>query len=1114
MNNIYKAPMSESADFARLCQAIREGVSPCSVFGVSDSQKVHLSAAALEGRAVLFVTYTQERAERAAEDFKTYLKVEPVVFPARTSLLRATAQSHETTFERITALYKIMDGAKVVTASIEGLLQKNMPKYRFEALRKTITLSTQTEPHALAAFLVEAGYTSQPLAEHEGQFSLRGGILDIFPVGGENLVRLEFFGDEIDSMRLADAQTQRSIRRIDQVEILPAKELCISEHQRLRGKEALKGQLLAYVKRAQKTELEAAQQAEQVFMPIIDQLEGDFQPQDELLPYFFTEYNSILDFMPEDTVVVLDEPKRLRERGDNTRLEFEEQFKDLLSRGSVLPLHAKNIHPVEDFYLRIKENSVLALQSLTTTTPDVEPRAIFTFATRSMQSFQNKLELLAQELTAYQLRGYKVVICAGGKSRGSRLVQELELLNVYAQYTESETVAAKNGEVFILPDSITHGFEYPEIKFALISDKDIFTQSRKKLIRKAKKYKGGTIESFAELTVGDYIVHESHGIGVYEGIVKIQTDGVFRDFITIRYQGTDKLYVPVEQMDKVQKYIGGEEAKPKVNKLGSKEWANTKAKVKRAIADMTDELIALYRARENTPGHAFAPDTPWQKEFEDDFPYEETPDQLQCIDEIKADMESGRIMDRLLCGDVGYGKTEVALRAAFKAVMDGKQVAFLAPTTILVQQHYNTVKNRMANFGINIEHLSRFRTLKEKQRIISEIKAGTVDIVVGTHALLSKEVQFKDLGLLIIDEEQRFGVAHKEKIKQIKKNVDVLTLTATPIPRTLHMSLIGVRDMSIIENPPEERYPVQTYVVEYNRVMIRDAIVKELSRGGQVYYVYNRVQSIDSFAIQLSELVPEAKIAIGHGQMPEAELEKVMLAFYNGDYDILLCTTIIESGLDISRVNTIIVHDADKFGLSQLYQLRGRVGRSNRLAYAYFTFQRDKVLTEVAEKRLNAIRELTEFGSGFKIAMRDLEIRGAGNLLGAEQHGHMAQVGYDLYCKLIKETVLEAQGKTEAVPLETSVDLKIDAYIDSSYIKNEVQKLNAYKRIAAIGSKAEMDDVLDELIDRYGEPPYEVINLLNISYLRSLASRAGIMKITQKDNSVTLTYAPGTEINF
>jgi len=1107
MVKLYQEALKTSADYNRLEKCVREGVSPISVFGLSDGQKNHIAAALADGKGLLFISATPGQAERAAQDLTAFCGEEAVLFPAREWLLPAQFQSQEMETQRIEALYRILDGGRIVAAPVEALLYNFMPPHRYQKLRRTITDNSRIDLKELHLYLAEAGYKSVEQVEGTGQYSVRGGIIDIFPAGRNQAVRIELFDDEVDSIREFNADTQRSTHKISECTLLPASEACLSEHQKVLGAQLLKGQLAAF--RGKCKDQQAIANAGDNFGMVIDILEqGGIPDQAEgLMPYFYPDYTTLLDFLPEDSMVVLDEPKRLRERAENLLLEFTELFKDLLAQGKVLPLHADIFQTMDALLTKLKPHIMVTMQSITGANPDMAPKAIFSFDGRTMQAFHGKIEFLVQELNTLSRRGYICLLCAGSRNRAQRLLVELENQNIYAHFVEdTSTYQPVSGETIVLQDSISKGFEYPELKLAVISENDIFMAARQKPLKKANPKKS-QMDTFAELKVGDYAVHETNGIGIYEGLVKIETDGVFRDYLSLRYKDGDRLYVPVEQMHKVQKFIAADDAQPKINKLGTKEWSAVKSRVKKAIKDMADQLIALYRAREQSTGFAFSPDTPWQRQFEEDFSYEETQDQLQCIEEIKHDMESHRVMDRLLCGDVGYGKTEVALRAVFKAVMDGKQAAILAPTTILAQQHFNTLKNRLFSFeAVSCEMLSRFRSPKEQRQILKELKAGTVDILIGTHRLLGADVQFKDLGLLVIDEEQRFGVAHKEKLKELKKNVDVLTMTATPIPRTLNMALTGIRDMSIIENPPEERYPVQTYVVEYSDTLVRDAILRELGRGGQIYYLFNKVQGIESFAERLAQLVPEARIVIGHGQMPENQLEKVMLDFYNGEYDVLLCTTIIENGLDIPRVNTIIVYDSDKFGLAQLYQLRGRVGRSNRLAYAYFTVRRDRAIGEIAEKRLNAIREFTQFGSGFKIAMRDLEIRGAGNILGGEQHGHMSQVGYDMYCKLVKETVQEESGQTVLKKPDAIVEIKTDAFIDSSYISSEMQKLTAYKRIAAIETQEDKEDIMEELTDRYGDLPDKTVTLIDIAYVRALATRAGVGAVQEKNGQLIMRF--------
>lgn len=744
--------------------------------------------------------------------------------------------------------------------------------------------------------------------------------------------------------------------------------------------------------------------------------------------------------------------------------------------------------------------------------PGITVKKKYSLSVKSINSYQNGFELLIKDLTRWKKEKYRVVLLSGSRTRASRLAGDLREYDLKAFCPDEGVNQVAPGEIMVTYGNLHRGFEYPLIKFVVITEGDMFGGIRPKKRRKKTTYQGKKIQSFSELSVGDYVVHESHGLGIYRGIEKIEQDKIGKDYIKIEYRDGGNLYLPATRLEGIQKYAGADAKKPKLNKLGGTEWNKTKTKVKGAVRQIAKDLVELYASRQKSEGYQYNPDTVWQREFEEMFPFEETEDQLEAIEAAKRDMESKKIMDRLICGDVGYGKTEIALRASFKAIQEGKQVVYLVPTTILAQQHYNTFVQRMKDFPVRVDMMSRFRTPSEQRKTLEDLKKGFVDVLIGTHRVLSKDVVFKDLGLLIIDEEQRFGVTHKEKIKQFKENVDVLTLTATPIPRTLHMSLVGIRDMSVLEEPPVDRLPIQTYVMEYNDEMVREAIHRELSRGGQVYYVYNRVSNIDEIALQVASLVPEANVVFAHGQMPEHQLERIMLDFVNGDIDVLVSTTIIETGLDIPNANTIIIHDADRLGLSQLYQIRGRVGRSNRTSYAFLMYRRDKLLKEEAEKRLQAIREFTELGSGIKIAMRDLELRGAGNILGAEQHGHMEAVGYDLYCKLLNEAVLALKGEQQEA-FETVVDCDIDAYIPASYIKNEFQKLDIYKRISGIESQDEYMDMQDELIDRFGEIPRPVENLLLIAQLKAMAHRAGVTEVSVNRQEITLKMYKSAKID-
>ena len=800
-------------------------------------------------------------------------------------------------------------------------------------------------------------------------------------------------------------------------------------------------------------------------------------------------------FPEENTLVVLDEPNRLKECNELTLYEYNESMKNRLAAGYVLPSQTNKVKAMNEIISDLRNNKKLILTTLDYKPEGFEIDYSMYITARSISSYNNSFEYLAKDLEKYKKNGYTTILVCSSRTRALRIVDDLGKLGIASFYSEDFNKDYGSGLIIVTYGSLHKGFEYPVLSFVVIAENDIFSARKMKKLKK-KKHDGKNIASFNELNIGDYVVHESHGLGVYKGIEKIQVEGVEKDYIKIAYANNGNLYVLATQLDRLQKYANQDtEKKPKLNSLGGVEWKKTKAKVTGAVEEVAKELVRLYAIRQKVEGYRFSQDTVWQKEFEEMFPYEETDDQLNAIEDTKKDMESGRVMDRLICGDVGYGKTEVAIRAAFKAVQDGKQVAYLVPTTVLASQHFSTFEERMKGFPVNVGQLSSFRTSAQNKKTIEGLKNGTIDVVIGTHRVLSKDVQFKDLGLLIIDEEQRFGVAHKEKIKELKNNIDVLTLSATPIPRTLHMSLVGIRDMSVLEEPPVDRHPIQTFVTEHNDEMIREAVTRELARNGQVYYVYNKVRDIEERAEYIQNLVPDAVVAYAHGQMDKRMLEKIMYEFVNGEIDVLVSTTIIETGMDIPNCNTMIIENADQFGLSQLYQLRGRVGRSTRTSYAFLMYKRDKMISEVAEKRLSAIKEFSDLGSGFKIAMKDLEIRGAGNVLGKSQHGHMAAVGYDLYCKMLNQAVNNLKGIKNEYSFETTVDLEVDAYIPASYIKSEYQKLDIYKRIAALETREELSDMKDELSDRYGSIPSCASNLLMVALIKSKAHKIGIMEI-------------------
>ncbi|NLA84854.1 MAG: transcription-repair coupling factor, partial [Clostridiales bacterium] len=955
----------------------------------------------------------------------------------------------------------------------------------------------------LAARAVDLGYERVYTIEGPGQLSLRGSIFDIFPPGAAKPYRIDFFDDFVDSVHDFDILTQRSEERRQTVYIPPAVDLIASKDElKKAGQEIEKNFRQLLQKMEGQPDFDKAQLCSRMDR-LLEQLEHGTISEHlyNYFPYFYENPGSLLDYAGPDACLVFDEPARIREHSKQKAEEFSVYFQDLLMKGEVLPKQAGLLGSFDVILARADELRSISLMSLPRSNPGFQPKRIQTVEARTIPAYHGKWELLADDLRYWKSRNYTILLLYGRRFKAKGLSDALREYDLDTVVWTHMPEDVPPGQIAIVPGNLSKGFEYTEGRFVLISEQEMFKTQKRKKASKARKNK---LDSFVDLKVGSLVVHENHGIGRYMGIEKLKVNDQERDYLLIQYAGTDRLYIPTDQMELIQPYVGGEESTPRLSKLGGTEWQKTKARVRESVKELAFDLLELYAEREASKGFKFSKDTPWQEELEESFVYEETPDQIHSLNEIKRDMESDIVMDRLLCGDVGYGKTEVAIRAAFKAVMDQKQVAVLAPTTILAQQHYNTFVSRFADFPVTVDVLSRFRTAREQREIIKALKEGSIDVIIGTHRLLGKDVKFKDLGLLIIDEEQRIGVGHKEMMKQMKKNVDVLTLTATPIPRTLHMSLTGIRDISIIETPPENRYPVETYVVEYSDSLVRDAIIREVQRGGQVYFVYNHVKRMEKMAERLRMLVPEVRIAMAHGQMSEAVLERTMMAFYGHEYDLLLCSTIIESGLDIPSVNTLIVYDADYFGLSQLYQLRGRVGRSNRVAYAYFTYKKDKVLNEIAEKRLRAIKEFTEFGSGFKIAMRDLEIRGAGNLLGPEQHGQMAAVGYDLYVKLLAEAVKEIKGEEPEKPVEAVVDIGVDAYLPNSYIAEESHKIQMYKRIAAIESFADKLDVEEELMDRFGDMPQETVNLIQIAYIRALAEKFGFSEIIHRGREVKM----------
>ena len=1052
----FLTPLQGLAEFEQIKEKSKTNKGILQVSGCMESQKSHLMYG-LSGIAPyrLILAEDERRAREIYEDYRFYDR-KVYSYPAK-DLLFFQADIHGNLLirQRMKVIKALLEEKELtVVTSIDGCMDflESLEKIKEKLIHYESDSTVDIEQ--LKNQLVALGYERVGQVEMPGQFSVRGDIVDIYCLTEENPWRIELWGDEIDSIRSFDPESQRSLENLEELTIYPAVEHI-----------------------------------------------GD------------KDMVSFLDYFPKErTIIFLDEPNRLTEKGGAVEEEYRQSRMHREEKGS-RNLPENWLCSFEQLQKELNKRNCISVCALEPKQAGWKVREKFYLEVKSISAYNNSFELLVKDLHQYKKQGYRIALLSGSRTRAERLAKDLQEEGLAAFYGQDYDREICPGEIMVVYGHAKKGFEYPLIKFAVMTESDIFGQEQKKK-KKKKNYSGSRIQDFAELSIGDFVVHEKHGLGIYRGIEKVEVDRIVKDYIKIEYRGGSNLYIPATQLDCLQKYSGADASKaPKLNKLGTQEWNKTKSKVRGAVKNIAKELVELYAVRQEKEGYVCGPDTVWQREFEEMFPYEETEDQLSAIEDAKRDMESTRIMDRLICGDVGYGKTEVALRAAFKEVQESRQVAYLAPTTILAQQIYNTFVQRMKEFPVRVELLCRFRTPAQQKKAIEDLKKGQVDVIIGTHRILSKDVQFKNLGLLIVDEEQRFGVTHKEKIKQLKKDVDVLTLTATPIPRTLHMSLIGIRDMSVLEEPPMDRMPIQTYVMEYDEETVREAINRELRRGGQVYYVYNRVTDIADVALRIAKLVPDARVDFAHGQMSERELENVMYSFVNGDIDVLVSTTIIETGLDISNVNTMIIHDSDRYGLSQLYQLRGRIGRSNRTAYAFLMYRKNVMLKETAEKRLAAIREYTDLGSGFKIAMRDLELRGAGNLLGAQQHGHMNAVGYDLYCKMLNEAVKEAKGIHTMEDFETSVDLNVDAYIPDSYISNEFQKLDIYKRIAGIETQQDYDDMLEELLDRFGEPGKAVLNLLAIAKLKAIAHQGYVTEIKQTGKTVRFTLYEKARLN-
>lgn len=1087
-------PIEELAGFDEIHEMLDTQGKTAMISGCIDSEKAHLVNALGKNKKVrVIITYEEAKAREIFDDCRFYNR-NTFYYPAKDFIFySADVHGNVIIKERLDVIKGIVEDKNMtVVTTIDGCADMLLPIEIFKKNILNFEEGGTVEIEKLKKQMVRLGYERMGQVDTPGQFAIRGGIIDIFPLTEETPVRIELWDDEIDSIRTFDVESQRSIERHDSIDIYPATECILTEDKIENGMRAMNKEMEQQIKKLENGE------AKLRLMRAVKEFDENTDCERFINSFTDTLVSFIDYFNRNDTLFILDEPNRLKEKMQLVEFEFSDSMENRLTNGYILPSQSNVLYGIKELYAKICCRKALVLTTLEYKPALIDVAESFRVEAKGISSYNNKFEFLVDDLKRYKRGAYRAIVVSNSRTRAQRLASDLREYELNAYFSEDFTKKIMPGEIMVTYGNIHKGFEYPLIKFVIIAESDIFGQEKKKAAKKKKKYEGKAIAGFNDLSVGDYVVHENHGLGIYRGIEKVTVDKIEKDYIKIEYAAGGNLYILATQLDMLQKYAGSDARKPRLNKIGGQEWSKTKAKVTGAVEAVAKDLVELYAKRQNEVGYQFRKDTVWQKEFEETFPYDETDDQVTAIEDTKRDMESKKIMDRLICGDVGFGKTEIAIRAAFKAVQEGKQVAYLVPTTILAQQHFNTFEQRMKNFPIKVALLSRFKTAKEVREILADLKKGFVDIVVGTHKLLSKDVKFKDLGLLIVDEEQRFGVTHKEKIKKMKENVDVLTLSATPIPRTLHMSLVGIRDMSVLEEPPIDRLPIQTFVTEHNDEMIREAINRELGRGGQVYYVFNRVKQIEEVAEHIRELVPDAIIAHAHGQMDEHTLEGIMYEFINGEIDVLVSTTIIETGLDISNVNTMIIEDADRLGLSQLYQLRGRVGRSNRTAYAFLLYRRDKMLKEVAEKRLHAIREFTDLGSGFKIAMKDLEIRGAGNVLGQKQHGHMEAVGYDLYCKMLNQAVNDLKGIKNDNLYETTVDIDVDAFIPAKYIKSEFQKLDIYKRVAGIDTYEELMDMQDELIDRFGDMPKSAMNLLTIALIKSMAHKVGAIEVKGK----------------
>ena len=1102
-------------EYRTLLDCVKDGQS-AAITGIGQINRSHLIAGLRQdtSRPIVVVCQDDMAAKRLQEEVKAFCKETAPILPGRDlTLYDSAVVSRGWEQKRLRQFYDLMTGSVTVQIlSWEALSQRTMPPSVLMNTAFSLKVGCEYRIDALTGQLTGAGYTRCAMVEGPGQFAVRGGILDVFSPAADRPFRAEFFGDELDTMGFFDPDTQRRTENTDEVVVLPVGETQPRLHPQ--GLNGLCADIQALItrQRRRKNPNEA----------LISTLEKDLEKyqndvsnpaSDRYMALIYPDQSTAMDYIPKDALIVLCDQSSLHRAARTRTEEMGLQLDSLLQGGLVAGELCDYVSQWEDFCEELRSHTVVYLDSFggTSYPEECPPKQLLPITAKQLPSYGGSLDTAASDLAHYQKMDFRSLVLCGSRRRAELLQEMLSSKGLSAFLCIPLTAMPEPGQILLSEGTLPFGMEYPNAKLAVLTEGQLLSKSEPR--RKAKKAATNRqkLNSFTDLTPGDLVVHESYGIGRFVAMEQIKVDGAIKDYVKIAYQGSDTLFVPATQLDMVSKYIGGgEDANVKLNRIGTEAWQKTKAKARKAAKDMAGELIKLYAARKRQEGFAFGADSPWQLEFEDNFPYPETDDQLRCIAEIKSDMESPTPMDRLLCGDVGFGKTEVAMRAVMKAIMDGKQVAILVPTTVLAQQHYQTAISRFRGFPVNIDVLSRFRSPAEQKRTLQNLRTGGVDLVIGTHKLLQKTVEFKDLGLLIVDEEQRFGVSHKERLKEISKGIDVLTLSATPIPRTLNMALSGIRDMSTIEEPPADRYPVQTFVMEHSNPILDDAIRREVERGGQVYYLHNRVETIEQCASALKRRIPGLSVAVAHGKMGEDALGDVMHAMADGEIQVLVCTTIIETGLDIPNANTLIIENADRFGLSQLHQLRGRVGRSTRHAFAYFTYRPDKSLTEVAEKRLSAIRDFAEFGSGFKIAMRDLEIRGAGNLLGAEQSGHMMSVGYDMYLKLLDEAVLEERGELPKEP-DCTADLNVTANVDKDYVSRGEERMDLYRRMAAIRTQEDADDLLDEIIDRYGDPPKGVLNLIDIALMRANARKAGIKDIRQKGPDILFTM---TELDF